>query len=1171
MRLDRLDLLAWGSFEQTPLPLDGGDFGLHIVYGPNEAGKSTALRGLLALLFGTLAKNVLDDHRHARNDLRVAADLRDAAGRSVRAVRRVGDPRKSLRDGSDKNVVDPFWLQPGEYDDEEFRRRLVFGYDDFVQGGRSMLQGGGEVGQTLFSAAAGLGNLSAVRQQLAAESDDLFKPRASKPKLNEALSLHGESRARLAKLALKETEYSAKSDELSRAITAKQTAENALANLELRKREIESRLQALPDLAKRDELRDELAQLADAPLLAADFDKNRIAIGRELAVKDDALRRLRIECAHWEQTLAQLPSQDRLLPHADAVRRLIKESGKITKSLADRANRVAEAREQERQRELLLAELPAGAARVKISRPDRARLRDLEAERTKLRDQRELLSRQLEDERQAVQKFSAETAALPAQAPPPRIIHLANQARGAAESEKSLATLEQKLAAEARALESAVRALQLETPWNELPGVAAPSLEAIEEILSLLARCENLLSQTHVQIANLEAEFAGAKAELDRHAADLQPPSVAELDAARNQRNEIWRLVRLQLSGQPPEISQVATLLKAAEGAADLYAAFEYWQAKADQTADRLFREAGLVAQQVALRMQLDKISARLEASRSQEVSQQAELAKQLNAWRALWAPLAIPARSPREMLLWRRQFAEAQQRSQAALELARTCADERRALADLGEQLREALASAAFPSGPALGDPRQASCALLAEMLAARVNEWNAVAARRLQLTERLSEAETKSASAAREIERLDSSLAKLETEWLTLVAQLPASLQAQPKSLFPVLESLEELAAINQQLAGLQHRIEGIDRDVQEYAGQVQILVRDATPELAGLEALPAMEALEGRLKQAEKIEMRREECAAQLAKLTADLRQEEAEQNRLKSLLQQFCREARCQSPDDLDRRVEQSQRRQAADHELREVEARLRLLAGRSALDDFSRSAREASEADLQTELAQLRPQLDEQHSARDAALQLQTSLGGEIARMHGGGSAAEAEEDAQSQLARIRNLAEQFLRLRIAGTVLEQAIKRHQQENETPILKRAGELFARLTLNSFRELRADHNEEGAGILVGVREGNKEVPVEGMSDGARDQLFLALRLASLELFLKEREPIPFIVDDILINFDDARSIAALQVLAELSRQTQVILFTHHEHLTQLAEMNLPHGELFVHRLP
>ena len=55
---------------------------------------------------------------------------------------------------------------------------------------------------------------------------------------------------------------------------------------------------------------------------------------------------------------------------------------------------------------------------------------------------------------------------------------------------------------------------------------------------------------------------------------------------------------------------------------------------------------------------------------------------------------------------------------------------------------------------------------------------------------------------------------------------------------------------------------------------------------------------------------------------------------------------------------------------------------------------------------------------------------------------------------------------------------------------------------------------------------------------MSEGTCDQLYLALRLASLETWLEHNEPMPFIVNDILVSFDNQRAVATLEVLAELS---------------------------------
>jgi uncharacterized protein YhaN len=84
---------------------------------------------------------------------------------------------------------------------------------------------------------------------------------------------------------------------------------------------------------------------------------------------------------------------------------------------------------------------------------------------------------------------------------------------------------------------------------------------------------------------------------------------------------------------------------------------------------------------------------------------------------------------------------------------------------------------------------------------------------------------------------------------------------------------------------------------------------------------------------------------------------------------------------------------------------------------------------------------------------------------------------------------------------------------------------------------------------------------------MSDGTRDQLYLSLRLASLEKYLQAGEPMPFIVDDILVNFDDRRAAATLRALAELSKKTQVLFFTHHERLVELAQGVAGQGRVTV----
>jgi uncharacterized protein YhaN len=109
----------------------------------------------------------------------------------------------------------------------------------------------------------------------------------------------------------------------------------------------------------------------------------------------------------------------------------------------------------------------------------------------------------------------------------------------------------------------------------------------------------------------------------------------------------------------------------------------------------------------------------------------------------------------------------------------------------------------------------------------------------------------------------------------------------------------------------------------------------------------------------------------------------------------------------------------------------------------------------------------------------------------------------------------------------------------------------------LTLGRYAGLTVDFgSDDDEAALYAVRQDGARVPVEGLSDGARDQLYLALRLASIERYLLRNEPMPVVLDDILVHSDEDRTRAALGVLGELATKTQVLLFTHHAHVVEAA---------------
>jgi uncharacterized protein YhaN len=367
------------------------------------------------------------------------------------------------------------------------------------------------------------------------------------------------------------------------------------------------------------------------------------------------------------------------------------------------------------------------------------------------------------------------------------------------------------------------------------------------------------------------------------------------------------------------------------------------------------------------------------------------------------------------------------------------------------------------------------------------------------------------------------------------------------------------------------LQQRIEGIDRDAEAFRGNVAALAAAVAPELAGRPAEETAGELQRRLTAGREARSRRQALQRQIGQEQAGLRKAEGAAAEVESLLKAMCEEAGVETGDELPEAERRSTRRRELEERIRQAEERLLQLGGGAAVEEFVQEASAVDPDGIAGDIERLKEGIGRLTAEMSA---LDQRIGGErteLGRMDGGDRAAQIAEGIQAVIGGLEQDVAHYARLRIAGRVLAMAMERFREKSQGPILKKASELFSRITCGAFDGLRADHDPDGNPVLVGVRRGEKEiVPVEGMSDGTADQLYLALRLAGLEHYLDANEPLPFIVDDILIKFDNDRAAAALQALAELSKKTQVIFFTHHRHLPELARKLIDPGILVAHEL-
>ncbi|MET0284722.1 MAG: AAA family ATPase [Polyangiales bacterium] len=193
-----------------------------------------------------------------------------------------------------------------------------------------------------------------------------------------------------------------------------------------------------------------------------------------------------------------------------------------------------------------------------------------------------------------------------------------------------------------------------------------------------------------------------------------------------------------------------------------------------------------------------------------------------------------------------------------------------------------------------------------------------------------------------------------------------------------------------------------------------------------------------------------------------------------------------------------------------------------------------------------------------------------SLSAGLEQLDRDAGAAALAESYEQELAHARALARRYIETKLALGVLGREVERYRSEHQAPLLKRAGALFQRLTLHRYRGLKVEYDDGDQPVLACSLGGHTSVRMNGLSDGTRDQLYLALRVASIERYCQSRAAVPLILDDVLIHFDDLRAQAALEVLAELGQHTQVLFFTHHARMVELARAALPASALEVHEL-
>ncbi|MFM7073769.1 MAG: AAA family ATPase, partial [Planctomycetota bacterium] len=1175
MIITKLDLTAFGPFTKRTLRFDPAAANVHLVFGRNEAGKSSALRALRDALYGIHSRST-DNFIHDHKLMRIGFAVQRRDGESVELIRRKGNSNTLLNADNEPFDENKFqgWLSG--IDRNAFETIFGIDYETLVKGGREFVQLQGRIGESLFSAATGATQLREVQRTLDAEAESLFKPTGSVPKLNAALrelnNLNKESRESLMSSGAYD-KLRRESDEV-RATLAEIDSQLKRVRADL---DWSERLdQALPQLSQLREHRQRLSARASTRRLRPAFDREC----REAKLQvDRAEQTLRAD----QETLLQLqsaahgltPAQD-MLALKEQIRPLSDRVGSFRKALFDleqlRTRAAARRAEGEALLRRLRPDLPFEQAdSLDLSGRAESRIKRLAADHARLVGGRQQAAESLEKAESQLRAAVRELESLGAGTE----LHGFQLAVGFV---KESGPLEQRRDEARRRVRRGWDELRTKLGqlgrWDgdaeRLDQLRLPSAATIARHEKNIADARRQLSEIQARSRSLDSQLADFEVALETlRGAGGDIPTESRLADSRGDRDATWRAVRnaletgrLDASSLP---SRANTSLPA--GHTELAETYEALVAEADGIVDRIRREQQRVVEQARLVAEQSRVRRERSETENQATLAVSSVEATESEWRSLWTALAIEPATPAEMRDWRNELETLRGQIPNLRQLAVEAEQLERQITDARDRLDAALVTA--------GLPPLSSHESLKEAIA-RGDSWlgeqRNLANRRLELqtkrTQTQSELETLNAKRM----TLDAELDAWRNQWRDAIEPLGLEPDATVSVVEDFLRDCGELKIIRRDLHGrdgLFERIAGIESDSRAFEAETRRLAaacgvegiggpdgRGSGREMSVLDVGQSLaklaDTLLERLRVAESVETRAREVATKIAdaeRKVADGRHSLMERE---SILRSLCEEAGVDSPGALEEAWQQSEERRFAEERVGELENSLHRLAGGRSLDEFEQQAIGADPSELRTRIATLRGEAERYDGRRQELLQTVGRHAAELERMEAGTQSLDVNARSQATLAGIEELVVEYARAKLAAAVLHRAIDQFARENKAPMLDKASGYFRSLTAGAFSELRIDYNDKDEPVLMAERTqaGDKPalVGVEAMSEGTADQLFFAMRLAFLDLWMQRHEPLPLVVDDVLIKFDDDRALATLRTLVDFSRYTQVIMFTH-----------------------
>lgn len=1151
MRIERLCAEKYGKFDgftlDLPAPANGSP-DLHLIIGRNEAGKSTLRRGILELFYGFPSKNHAMTFRHG-TETALSADL---FANGTRATWRRTRGKKTPLVNAEGHPISPAeqadWL--GAMTPEEFEAMFCLDHDGLRAGGESILAGQSDLGRMLFEAATGLRNLGDTLATLERASVDLIARRANAQcQLKDLQTAVKQSERARTDAEVLEPEYQKRLRERDR---ARKALEKAKAELDQAQSEIAklSRQSALlPLLGRHLTCLRELQQVADGPDLDLNASFLLAAYTRDLPSNDRKVEEAANEVAACEGRLAMIAARDSVLDLAETIHGYAGQGTNPRKDLAELKRKLEALGGEARVLSTSIGFEGHDVQALRRDTPPSATLIALQAALVDYKSQlgkAATLTQQLREAEADLTRAQDELSKWPEKAP--------SRVLAAAVSMAAIPTTTDVATAAERSKVLLENALVSLAPWtgtvDELRRLMLPRAEQIQKWKSRAEELAGARLKVVNHIEELENRVSGARRSLSGLPDVTVTGSLEAMSMARLARDAAWSEIR-----------------RGGDATGEAGAALEMQTRIADREADALIGHADAAAQRVTLVKQIEAEEQRVTQARETQAVLEQKTAAHHTEIAAIGQSLGLGEVSLSYLSQW------IGLRDTVLAKADDAVIHERNLSIRQGEiaEMRASLVGVLVSEGCDVNELAPLDLPGLLQFGRTLRDEQVKAAEDRLRRVEAV-------ARASAQVEKLRplhadaSAAAEAATRrWTDLRAAtlLPGSVSAD--TLEQLMPKLHDLDRKLEEIEGLAFRINQIEGFLADLERAWHSIAEGLSLSVEGLTADAVERQVIERLRTAQAAEVERREATQALQAARKTLVAAEAARAATADAIRPILNQAGTHDVTLAADLALASDRRRTCREALKQAAAAVVDAAGRP-LEDVVAEMAGRSLDDLDDAKRKLDEALPTLEANRDSAQTHAEAAERSVSAVAGSSNASEAAIARAQAHAQMAELGRQYLRLRAAIAVLKRALQIYREEKQGPVVNLAGRYFKTLTDGSFESLMMDE-ETTVTQFVGLRADappeSRKVAISGMSDGTRDQLYLALRLAGVEVQLQDpRRCLPVVCDDLFVHFDDGRSKAAFEALATLGLSTQVVYFTHHPHLEAVAKS--AHSDWQVHTL-